>query len=312
MRTVVERASFSIAPGETVGLVGESGSGKTVSAMSIIGLLPAHGEVQSGRIVFGGRDLASLSETQMRGLRGREIGLISQEPLVSMNPAFRVGRQLAEVVRLHRGLSRRESYKEALQLLRDVHLPDPEGVASCYPHELSGGMAQRVVIARALAGNPKLLIADEPTTALDVTVQAEILDLLRELKKTRGMAMLLVTHDWGVAADTCDRVIVMYAGQVVESAPIEAIFREPRHPYTEALLAADVHRTELTGALSTIPGTVPVAGTWPSGCHFHPRCLYATVECTSREITMENTGPGRQTRCVHHEKLAGKGAKSPS
>ena len=216
--TVVEDVSFDIGPGEVVGVVGESGCGKTVTAMSILGLLPGDGDIQAGRILFEGRDLAALPESELRSVRGREIALISQEPMVSLNPAYRVGWQLAQSLRQHHGVSRSAARSGAVELLRSVHLPEPEAVARRYPHELSGGMAQRVAIARALAGEPKLLIADEPTTALDVTVQAEILDLLREIQQARQMSILLVTHDWGVVADLCERVVVMYAGQVVERA----------------------------------------------------------------------------------------------
>jgi peptide/nickel transport system permease protein len=300
---VAEEVTFEIGAGETIGLVGESGCGKTVTAMSILGLLPGNGEVVGGRIMFAGSDLARLPESQLRKIRGKEIGLVSQEPMVSLNPAFRVGWQLALSVRMHHGVSRREADARAIELLRRVHLPDPELVARRFPHELSGGMAQRVAIARALAGDPRLLIADEPTTALDVTVQAEILELLRELRQEREMSILLVTHDWGVIADLCDRAIVMYAGQVVEQAALTPIFREPLHPYTEALLASNPHHAEATTRLPTIPGGVPRPGTWPAGCHFQPRCTYATVACREQAIPLERPRTRRETRCIHHELL---------
>jgi peptide/nickel transport system permease protein len=244
-----------------------------------------------------------LPEKELRRVRGSEIGLISQEPMVSLNPAFRVGWQLALSVRTHDGLSRRAAHARAVELLRSVHLPDPELVARRYPHELSGGMAQRVAIARALAGEPKLLIADEPTTALDVTVQAEILELLRELQRERGMAILLVTHDWGVVADLCDRAVVMYAGQVVERAALTPLFREPLHPYTRALLLSDPHNALGGDELPWIPGGVPKPGFWPQGCHFHPRCRYATEACRQRPIPLEHPADARQTRCIHHDRL---------
>jgi peptide/nickel transport system permease protein len=300
---VVEDVTFDIRAGEAVGMVGESGGGKTVTAMSILGLLPGSGRIQAGRILFGGRDLAALSERELRQVRGKEIGLISQEPMISLNPAFQVGWQLAEVVRRHQRLSRTKARTQALELLRRVHLPDPEAVASRYPHELSGGMAQRVAIARALSGDPKLLIADEPTTALDVTVQAEILELLRELQADRQMAILLVTHDWGVVADICERAIVMYAGQVVERADLVPMFRQPLHPYTEALLASNPHNAPAAEQLPSIPGAVPRPGAWPSGCHFHPRCRHATRECREHAIRLEQPAPRRETRCIHHEQL---------
>jgi len=300
---VVDDISFEIGAGETVGLVGESGCGKTVTAMSLIRMLPGNGEIAAGRIMFDGRDLASLPEEELRHVRGSEIGLISQEPMVSLNPAFRVGWQLALSIRTHHGVSRRAANAAAVELLRSVRLPDPELVARRYPHELSGGMAQRVSIARALAGEPKLLIADEPTTALDVTVQADILELLRELQQERGMAILLVTHDWGVVADLCDRAVVMYAGQVVERADLRPLFHQPLHPYTQALLVSDPHNAPDGDLLPFIPGGVPKPGAWPAGCHFHPRCSYATAACLEQAIPMECPVAGRETRCIHHDQL---------
>jgi peptide/nickel transport system permease protein len=304
---VVDDVTFDLAVGETVGLVGESGCGKTMTAMAILGLLPGTAEIEAGSILFGGRDLTAASERELRRVRGKEIGLISQEPMVSLNPAFRIGAQLAEAVRQHLGLSRRSARGRALELLRSVHLPDAEGVARRYPHELSGGMAQRVALARALAGEPKLLIADEPTTALDVTLQAEILELIRELQRLRGMGVLLITHDWGVVADICDRAAVMYAGQIVERADTLPIFRDPRHPYTEALLASNPHNAPEAQRLPTIPGGVPSPGAWPTGCHFHPRCSYATSSCRERPIPLERLAGGRETRCIHHELLSSGG-----
>jgi peptide/nickel transport system permease protein len=301
---VIEDVSFEIAAGETVALVGESGCGKTVTAMSLLRLLPGNGEIALGKILFDGRDLASMPEKELQRVRGREIGLISQEPMVSLNPAFRVGSQLELSVRVHRSLSRKAAGPVAIELLRSVHLPDPEAVARLYPHELSGGMAQRVAIARALAGEPKLLIADEPTTALDVTVQAEILELLRELQLDRGMAILLVTHDWGVAADLCDRAVVMYAGQVVEQAAMTPLFNQPLHPYTRALLLANPHYSPDADELPWIPGSVPKPGAWPEGCHFHPRCSYATAECREHLIEVAFPEAGRETRCIHGDQLA--------
>ena len=300
---VVDDATFEIGLGETVGLVGESGCGKTVTAMSILGLLPGAGEITAGRILFEGRDLAAASEQELRRVRGREIGLVSQEPMVGLNPAFRVGWQIAHILRVHQGLSRGEARVCAIELLGRVRLPESELVAQRYPHELSGGMAQRVAIARALAGEPKLLIADEPTTALDVTVQAEILELLRECQLERRMSILLVTHDWGVVADLCERAVVMYAGQVVERADLRPIFREPLHPYTEALLASNPHNAPESRVLPTIPGAVPRPGAWPEGCHFNPRCSYATDACRSRPIPLQHPLRDRETRCIHHELL---------
>ncbi|MEN3283876.1 MAG: peptide/nickel transport system ATP-binding protein [Solirubrobacteraceae bacterium] len=301
--TVVDDVTFAIDAGETVGVVGESGCGKTATAMAILGLLAGTGRIEAGAIRLTGRDLTALSERELHAIRGSEIALISQEPMVGLNPAFRVGWQLAKVVRRHHGLSRAAARRRAVELLASVHLADPEAVATRYPHELSGGMAQRVAIARALAGEPRLLIADEPTTALDVTVQAEILDLLREIQRERGMAILLVTHDWGVVADMCDRAVVMYAGQIVERAVLAPLFRQPLHPYTEALLASNPQAVAETELLPMIPGAVPRPGEWPRGCHFHPRCRYATDACRDLAIPLERVGSGRETRCIHHDQL---------
>ncbi|NKQ55055.1 dipeptide/oligopeptide/nickel ABC transporter permease/ATP-binding protein [Amycolatopsis sp. K13G38] len=304
---ILDDVNLTVRPGETVGLVGESGCGKTITAMAVLGLLPGTGRIAAGRIRFNGQDLSALSDKELERVRGSQIGLISQEPMISLNPVFRVGWQLTQAVRTHHPeLSRRQAKRRAVELLRLVHLPDPERVARRYPHELSGGMAQRIAIARALAGNPKLLIADEPTTALDVTVQAEILDLLRELQRTEDMAILLVTHDWGVAADLCDRAVVMYAGQVVEQAGISPIVYEPRHPYTEALLAANPHAHEMDGDDKTLPailGMVPKPGEWPVGCHFRPRCGYAIPECAESAIPLAIPAAGHETRCIHKDFL---------
>jgi peptide/nickel transport system permease protein len=224
--------------------------------------------------------------------------------MASLDPAYRVGAQIEEALRCHRGLSRAGARARALELLRDMHFADPAAVARRYPHELSGGMAQRVGIARALAGEPQLLIADEPTTALDVTVQAEILELLRELQLTRRMAVLIVTHDWGVVADLCDRVVVMYAGQVVERADVRPIFDSPLHPYTEALLASNPHLAPEAATLPVIPGTVPPPGSWPAGCRFSARCRYSVAACTELAVAIEAAGGAHETRCLRHDQLA--------
>ncbi|MFC4948858.1 dipeptide/oligopeptide/nickel ABC transporter permease/ATP-binding protein [Pseudonocardia sp. GCM10023141] len=304
LQPVLDDVNLDLRAGECVGLVGESGCGKSITAMSVLGLLPANGRVTAGSIWFEGRDLTTMPERELRRLRGKEIGLISQEPMISLDPAFRIGWQLAEAIRQHHGCTGREARTRAVGLLESVRLPRPAEVARKYPHELSGGMAQRVAIARALAGEPKLLIADEPTTALDVTVQAEILDLLRDIRRDRNMAVLLVTHDWGVVADSCDRAVVMYAGQVVEQGSLQAMFREPLHPYTDALLAANPHNAIGAGMLPTISGTVPKPGQWPAGCHFHPRCPYATAACRDTAVALLAPAEGRLTRCIHHDLLA--------
>ena len=300
---VVEDVSFDVAPGQIVGIVGESGCGKSVTTAAVIGLLPGAGRVDGGSIWFGGTDLARATEAELRTVRGRRIGFVSQEPTASLDPSYRVGSQIAEGIRRHRGLSRPAARAQALELLRDMHFADPVTVAQRYPHELSGGMAQRVAIARALAGEPELLIADEPTTALDVTVQAEILDLIRELQLVRQMAVLIVTHDWGVVADLCDQVVVMYGGQVVERAGAAPIFARPLHPYTEALLASNPHLAPEAATLPTIGGTVPPPGSWPAGCRFRARCQYAVAACAELTVPIDAPFPARETRCLRYDQL---------
>jgi peptide/nickel transport system permease protein len=301
--TVVKDVSFDVAEGETVGLVGETGCGKSVTARSILGLLAGGGRITAGHCFFDGVDLAGFSQRRYQAIRGSEIALISQEPSASLDPNYQVGAQIAQVLRLHEQLSRKAAKGKVIEILRRVKMPDPERVAKRYPHELSGGMAQRVCIAAALAGQPRLLIADEPTTALDVTIQADILDLLRELQQDTGMSILLITHDWGVVADLCQRAIAMYAGEVVEATDVADIFAQPFHPYTAALLASDPHGATIGERLPAIPGTVPPPGSWPTGCHFNSRCSFATGECQERPIDLLEPVPGRLTRCIHHEAL---------
>jgi peptide/nickel transport system permease protein len=302
---IIEGIGLSLAAGEALGIVGESGCGKTTLAMSILRVQPPGTRIESGHIWFGGRDLASLPEPALRTVRGAQIGLVSQDPTISLDPSFRIGSQLAEAVRVHRSVGRRAARQAAVELLEQVRLPNPAALMRSYPHELSGGMAQRVAIARALAGEPRLLIADEPTTALDVTVQAEILDLLHLLREERGMAILLVTHDWGVIADLCDRAVVMYAGQVIEEGDVGAIFRTPLHPYTQALMATNPYgRSKRGESLRSIPGTVPSPGRWPAGCHFSPRCGYVTDACRAAPIPLLTVGTARQTRCIRGDVAA--------
>ena len=299
--TVVREVDFEVAVGEVVGVLGESGCGKTITAKAILGLLPAGGEITAGGIVFDGANLTALREKELNRVRGAGIAFISQNPAGSLDPTFTVGSQLREVIRRHHPQPRRQADVEAERLLRLVRLPDPADVLRRRPGQLSGGMAQRVCIAMALAAEPKVLIADEPTTALDVTVQAEILALLRDLQHRLGMAILLVTHDWGVVADVCDRAVVMYAGEVVETATVDELYARPRHPYTAALLAANPHRANTGRPLPSISGAVPRPGEWPIGCHFQLRCPLAESACRRAPIPLSATAPGHLSRCIRAE-----------
>src|SRR5947207_896313 len=269
----VRDASLTIYPGQTVALVGESGCGKSVTAMSILRLIPSPpGKVLGGQINFDGRDLLNLTEREMRSVRGKEIAMIFQEPMTSLNPVYTVGDQIVEAITLHQGVGTRKAYEIAEQSLREVGIADPQRRLYAYPHEMSGGMRQRVMIAMALSCQPRLLIADEPTTALDVTIQAQILELLRKLQRERGMAIMLITHDLGVVAENADVVAVMYASRIVEVATVENLFDKPLHPYTEGLFKSVPKLGADTQRLDTIPGTVPNPARFPSGCKFHPRC----------------------------------------
>ena len=276
--SAVSDVSLQISEGEIFGLVGESGCGKTTLALALIGLLPGTADVR-GAIRFQGRDLVGLPDDQMRELRGNRISMVFQDPMTSLDPCFSVGGQVAETIRAHRPIDRRAARDRALQLLNDVGIPEAERRYDDPPHHLSGGMRQRVVIATALANEPELLLADEPTTALDVTIQSQVLDLLRDLRRTHHTTILLITHDLGVVAQLCDRVGVMYAGQLVEVAPVEEIFRAPRHPYTQALLAALPTGAQERGALRVIDGRVPDLSDPPPGCRFAPRCPHRMTEC---------------------------------
>lgn len=295
---LLEDVSFDIAAGEVVGLVGESGSGKSMTARALIGLLPTNCRSESGHVLFDGADLVGADEAAYRKVRGRGIAMISQEPMAALDPSFRIGALVGDVVRALEGLRGAAQRDRVVELLSMVEIPDAAEVARRYPHQISGGMAQRVAIAMALAGNPRLLIADEPTTALDVTVQAEILDLLRRLQQENGMAVLLVSHNLGVIADMCSKVLVMYAGQVVEQAPIDALFAAPAHPYTAALLASSPEKSEIGQAIRTIPGTVPSPDEWPSGCRFANRCELATPECRAAPIPDVVVDTDHRSRCI--------------
>ena len=306
---VVQDISFDVRPGEALGIVGESGCGKTVTATSLLGLLPAGGQITAGSILFDGIDLTRADKTRVRRIRGGRIGWISQDPISSLDPSFTAGSQVAEAFRAHTDCSRRQAKARVLELFERVRLPDPARVAKSYPHQLSGGMAQRVGIAAALACDPVLVIADEPTTALDVTVQAEILELLREMQ-AEGTGVILITHDWGVVADLCQRAVVMYAGQIVEEAEVIKLVREPAHPYTRSLLRSDPHYSTRGQALPALEGSVPGPAHWPVGCHFQNRCPMRTDNCCTAPIPITRLGAEhRQTRCIHHPELIGGGVR---
>src|SRR5262245_1868037 len=271
----VDGVSMTLDQGEILGIVGESGSGKSVGMLAVMGLVPFPGRVTADKLLFEGRDLMSLSGSERRALTGKDIAMIFQEPMTSLNPCFTIGFQLMETLQLHEGMSRKAARRRVIELLEQVGIPAAESRLAAYPHQLSGGMNQRVMIAMAIACNPKLLIADEPTTALDVTIQAQILDLLLSLQRDRGMALILITHNMGVVSDTTERVAVMYAGQIMEERSTASLFAAPQHPYTAALLAARPEASD-GGRLATIPGVVPGAYDRPRGCLFGPRCAYAT------------------------------------
>ena len=294
----VDGVSFHVDRGEVLGIVGESGCGKSVTSLSVMGLVGEPGRIEEGSsITYEGRELTGLSEKEMRAVRGNDIAMIFQEPMTSLNPVFPVGEQIAEALRLHRGMKKREAKDRAIELLQLVGIPVPERRVDEYPHQLSGGMRQRVMIAMALANEPDLLIADEPTTALDVTIQAQILELLDELRDRLGMGIMLITHDLGVVAEVCDRVVVMYAGQVVEEGSVDDIFRRPSHPYTQGLLAAVPRPDRTGGKLAVIPGTVPPPTRWPQGCRFHDRCPYAWELTREKMPPLFDLGEGHHSRC---------------
>ncbi|MDO5603598.1 MAG: ABC transporter ATP-binding protein [Paracoccus sp. (in: a-proteobacteria)] len=311
----VQDMELTIAAGETVALVGESGSGKSVTSLSVMGLLPRRvGRIAAGRVMLMRKsgeyvDLASLPDTRLRAIRGNDIGMIFQEPMTSLNPVYPVGEQIAEPIRIHLGKTRRDAAADAVALLASVGIPDAARRARQYPHELSGGMRQRVTIAMALACDPRILIADEPTTALDVTIQAQILDLLQQLQQKRGMGILFVTHNLGVVAEVADRVMVMYAGRIVESGPVSAVFAHPRHPYTRGLLrsvprlgqAVDLKRAGTP--LPTIPGNVPSLHNLPPGCAFANRCTFAIPACNAAMPALFSVTPDRKSRCIRWQEI---------
>jgi peptide/nickel transport system ATP-binding protein len=305
----VDGVDLTIDRGETVCVVGESGCGKTVTAMTVLKLLPMPpGKIVAGEVLWRGRDLVSASNDEMRRIRAKEIAIIFQEPMTSLNPVYSIGEQIAESLRLHDGLSRKAAMERAVEMLALVRIPTPQRRVNDYPHQFSGGMRQRVMIAIALACNPQLLIADEPTTALDVTIQAQILDLLAELKERLGMAIMLITHAMGVVAEVAQRVVVMYAGMVVEEASVEALFARPRHPYTQGLIRS-IPRIDTAALqkvrLEQIPGTVPKLIEPAEGCRFAARCKYAVPECVAATPVLREPAPGHKVRCIFNILPAG-------
>jgi oligopeptide/dipeptide ABC transporter ATP-binding protein len=306
----VDGVSYAVRAGETLGVVGESGCGKSVTALSVLRLVAdPPGRIVGGAIRFAGADLLDLSEAEMERIRGNDISMIFQEPMTSLNPLMTVGRQIAEAIALHRGLTRRDAMERAVEMLRRVHIPEPERRVHAYPHQLSGGMRQRVMIAMAVACNPKLLIADEPTTALDVTIQAQILDLMRELQETLGTAIVLITHDMGVVAENADRVVVMYAGRKVEEASAKDLFETPGHPYTKGLLGSipnvevAAHLQGRRARLNEIKGMVPSLAGLPKGCTFAPRCGLASEECRAAYPPLAEHRPGHWIACWHADRV---------
>jgi peptide/nickel transport system ATP-binding protein len=302
----VRDVSFTVAPGEIVGLVGESGSGKSVTALAIMGLLTPGLSRTSGSVVLAGRDLLALPADQLVRVRGRDISMIFQEPTTALDPVFRIGDQIAETVRAHQRVSRRAAAARAIQILDDVGIPDAAGRARAYPHQLSGGMRQRVMIAMAVVSEPAVLVADEPTTALDVTIQAQILGLLHELSREHGTAIILITHDLGVVAETCTRVHTMYAGEIVEECGVDEALADPRHPYTSGLIQAIPRSENRRQPLYSIPGRVPPLASLPSGCRFQPRCTHALEPCGQRQVLLRLGD--RAVRCCRHAELALAGA----
>ena len=296
--TAINEISFHIDKGEILGLVGESGCGKSVTSLSIMRLLNfTSGKVTKGEVIFEGQDLQQLPEKEMRTIRGGKMSMIFQEPMSSLNPAMRIDKQMIEGIRLHTDLTKEQARERAAKILQQVGIPDPERVLKNYPHQLSGGMSQRVMIAMAMSCNPELLIADEPTTALDVTIQAQILDLMKKIQQEEGMSILLITHDLGVVAEMCSRVIVMYAGEIVEEVPVDILFNHPSHPYTVGLIASVPKLGSGVKVLPSIPGSVPDLSMLPKGCRFAPRCKYATERCHNEEPSLFEVSPQQKCRC---------------
>jgi len=311
----VDGVGFTLTPGETLAIVGESGCGKSITALSLMRLVPdPPGRIAGGSVKLAGRDLLALDEEAMRLVRGKDIAMIFQEPMTSLNPVLTIGSQIAEAVLLHEDVSRKDAWNKAIAMLRLARIPEPEQRAKAYPHQLSGGMRQRAMIAMALACNPKVLIADEPTTALDVTIQAQVLDIILDLQNKLGTAVILITHDLGVVAETAQRVIVMYAGRKVEEAPVEELFAQPQHPYTHGLMGSIPRLPLMRGEgaeaaerLQEIPGTVPALSDLPSGCVFAPRCAHAEARCRAQYPPYEEKRPGHWAACWRSRELYGGG-----
>ena len=304
MTPVIRGVSFDIKRGETLGMVGESGSGKSVTSREIMRLIatpPAR--IDSGEILFEGRDILKMSDDELRSIRGNRISMIFQEPMTSLNPVYTCGDQIMEVIRLHKGVSKKEARQMAIEMLREVGVQSPETRVDCYPHELSGGMRQRVMIAMALSCSPTLLISDEPTTALDPTIQAQILQLIKDMKKKLNMSVLFITHDLGVVAQNCDRVVVMYAGKIVEVAEVCELFDHPAHPYTQGLIMSIPKMSSDVEELYSIDGSIPSFGSLPGGCTFGPRCPYFPEECTKSEPVLKDIGGGHLCAC--HRRSSG-------
>ena len=296
--TAVDDVSFDIKKGEIVGLVGESGCGKSVTSLSIMQLLKdTPGKITNGEVIFQGHNLLDASKKEMLDIRGDKMSMIFQEPMSSLNPSMRIDKQMIEGIRLHTPLTTAEARKKAADILSQVGIPDPQRVLKNYPHQLSGGMSQRVMIAMAMSCEPDLLIADEPTTALDVTIQAQILELMKKIQQDKGMSILLITHDLGVVAEMCSRVIVMYAGKIVEEAPVEILFANPTHPYTQGLIASVPKLGSGVKVLPSIPGSVPDLSAMPKGCRFAPRCKYATEKCHQEQPELLSVGEKQKCRC---------------
>lgn len=301
----VDGVEFEVKAGETIGIVGESGCGKSITAMSILRLIQSPpGKIVSGEILFEGEDLTKVSEKRIREIRGNSISMIFQEPMTSLNPVFTAGYQIEEILKLHQNLDEKEAREKAIEMIRMVGIPNPERIADEYPHQLSGGMRQRIMIAMALACRPKMLIADEPTTALDVTIQAQILDLMNELKEKLNTSIMLITHDLGVIAEMADHVIVMYSGKVVEDAPTIELFENPKHPYTIGLMSSIPSLAKEGQRLETIPGVVPNPLYLPKGCYFHPRCKYATKKCREIQPELVEIAPGHKSACLRAQEVS--------